>query len=1100
MTKRSLNDFQQEVDQLIEGADSLHEVAPRRKRFANVQAMTQYPTQQTNLSEASILFNTRAGYIKCITLVNFMCHSNFSLELGPRLNFIVGNNGSGKSAVLTAITIGLGAKATVTNRGATLKDLIKQGCNYSKITIVLSNEGVNSFEPDTYGKEIRIERTLRREGTASSFSVRSENNREITSKKRDLDSILDFFSILVANPMCFLSQDAARSFLTAASAQDKYLHFMKGTLLEETKLNLEHAESTVLSSRNKLNLLEENIRILQNDYKNAQTLLNQFVSRDDWSSRRRLLQGKHMWLVLGENKRSLELLCRKKEHMVSKNENYHNRIKENEDKMNRYQIQKEEVISQVSSALSERQRAESERSNLKIEIEKFKNEHSRLKTQQQTITDELHSATKHISVTRSQLEAAEAELMNEMGGSKERMREDLLDLQRNADVMKEHLHKLQERMVNLDNLESEISTSRKHTLDRMASSLRTMKSEYQDYQNSGDRLAYAFERNMPLVMDTIKKHAQRFSKPPIGPVGYYVSVKSGYEKYAPLIQTHIGGTLGSFVVNSSRDAILLKEIFKKCHLKKMPLIITYNLRTFDYSRGKASSGLTISDVLSYDIPELEYLFVDMNKTEKTLLAENKDEGDRILRVKRPRNTKLILAFRDKHSGLNMSLSGGSGMRLNVVTYPRTLRLKLGDGKDVNYLKDAIDTQNIEFVEKRDEFASQINDVRVKKKELEIEINSQTKKLRDVTKKVDGLENRLSREVDSGRVEILRQALEEQSTEIGQLEANIASFDEKFAELGTRLSPVKDRYDSVTKKNQEAQAEYSNAVQAESNIEGKINIAKSYLDELQRKLQLNTRNLEELSPKIDSLQNKCAEQLSRAESYCTLEEARQADLPSSEEEIERAIRRIDESFRAAERKIGMTQEEVTTLYEKSKEKYDAAVNKYNQLIGSLVKLDYSLGSRRAALELSVKSTCTEADIDFRTSMKTRPGYSGSLSFREAGQLNIMVQTINDKTARNVDTLSGGEKSFSQIALLLATWLTMRSRIIALDEFDVFMDQVNRKIGTDLIIRRLGKDVKAESQTIIITPQDIGKMTNIDESYVHVHRMRDPERQNNSNFYN
>lgn len=39
-----------------------------------------------------------------------MCHEHFELELGSRLNFIVGNNGSGKSAILTAITYWFGSQ------------------------------------------------------------------------------------------------------------------------------------------------------------------------------------------------------------------------------------------------------------------------------------------------------------------------------------------------------------------------------------------------------------------------------------------------------------------------------------------------------------------------------------------------------------------------------------------------------------------------------------------------------------------------------------------------------------------------------------------------------------------------------------------------------------------------------------------------------------------------------------------------------------------------------------------------------------------------------------------------------------------------------
>lgn len=67
------------------------------------------------------------GIIERIDCYNFMCHEHFSVELGPLINFIVGKNGSGKSAILTALTICLGGKASVTNRGQSLKNFIKEG-------------------------------------------------------------------------------------------------------------------------------------------------------------------------------------------------------------------------------------------------------------------------------------------------------------------------------------------------------------------------------------------------------------------------------------------------------------------------------------------------------------------------------------------------------------------------------------------------------------------------------------------------------------------------------------------------------------------------------------------------------------------------------------------------------------------------------------------------------------------------------------------------------------------------------------------------------------------------------------------------------------
>lgn len=64
-----------------------------------------------------------------------MCHSNLELELKPGLNVINGENGSGKSAILTAIQVCLGAASKKTNRGDSLKDLIQTGKEYVLILL-----------------------------------------------------------------------------------------------------------------------------------------------------------------------------------------------------------------------------------------------------------------------------------------------------------------------------------------------------------------------------------------------------------------------------------------------------------------------------------------------------------------------------------------------------------------------------------------------------------------------------------------------------------------------------------------------------------------------------------------------------------------------------------------------------------------------------------------------------------------------------------------------------------------------------------------------------------------------------------------------------
>lgn len=50
-----------------------------------------------------------------------MCHKSLEINLNKNINFVIGRNGSGKSAILTALVVGLGGRAADTNRGKSIK-------------------------------------------------------------------------------------------------------------------------------------------------------------------------------------------------------------------------------------------------------------------------------------------------------------------------------------------------------------------------------------------------------------------------------------------------------------------------------------------------------------------------------------------------------------------------------------------------------------------------------------------------------------------------------------------------------------------------------------------------------------------------------------------------------------------------------------------------------------------------------------------------------------------------------------------------------------------------------------------------------------------
>jgi chromosome segregation ATPase len=191
------------------------------------------------------------GILERVECYNFMCHDHFQVELGPLINFIVGKNGSGKSAILTGITLCLGGKASATNRGQSLKNFIKEGRENASIIVRIKNQGDGAYMPDDYGKSIIVERHFSKSG-ASGFKIKAENGRIVSTKKAELDAITDYFSLQIDNPMNVLSQDMARQFLSTSSPAEKYKFFVKGVQLEQLDQDYRLIEESVDQIEEKL--------------------------------------------------------------------------------------------------------------------------------------------------------------------------------------------------------------------------------------------------------------------------------------------------------------------------------------------------------------------------------------------------------------------------------------------------------------------------------------------------------------------------------------------------------------------------------------------------------------------------------------------------------------------------------------------------------------------------------------------------------------------------------------------------------------------------------------------------------------------------------
>jgi chromosome segregation ATPase len=96
------------------------------------------------------------------------------------------------------------------------------------------------------------------------------------------------------------------------------------------------------------------------------------------------------------------------------------------------------------------------------------------------------------------------------------------------------------------------------------------------------------------------------------------------------------------------------------------------------------------------------------------------------------------------------------------------------------------------------------------------------------------------------------------------------------------------------------------------------------------------------------------------------------------------------------------------------------------------------------------------------------------------------TNKTSTMKDMKALSGGERSFAQISLLLALGKSIDCPFRAMDEFDVFMDALNRKQTLELLIEAVTKDIN--KQFIFITPNDLSSLE--ESEYISIQKLAAP----------
>ncbi|KAF2459353.1 DNA repair protein [Lineolata rhizophorae] len=1086
-TQALIRDYETLRDANFEDLQYEQEDRERVQRFLEMKLRRERDRQNTP---------AEAGIIEEVRCYNFMCHAKLQVKLGPLINFIIGHNGSGKSAVLTALTLCLGGKATSTNRGQSLKSFIKEGQDSATLSVQIKNEGSAAYKPDEYGRAVIVERHFTTSG-ASSFKVKNAAGKIVSNKKQELDDILDHFVLQLENPMNVLTQDMARQFLHSSSAAEKYKFFIKGTNLQQLdndyRLIVERLETLEMKTdrqREDIKVHEQNAREAQRKldialrHEGLRAKINEVCNRMAWKQvseqAARLAQLENETTGYETNVERLRDTVDAKTTQLESNET-------NSDQANQIVEQLREQLAQPSAAL---RRAQDDLNDNHVQRREL------LQNERQ-LRDEINASTREIQGYEWEFEAERNRQESANGPENARMMAVIQEAKERRDALDAQKKDIERSFARLDRAVNEADLALRQSKPQVREQRDKVHAKKTQIRNLGqgrDNWHSAYFANMQNLLAAIEREAQHFYKKPVGPIGRHVTLLK--PRWSSVLEKSFGAALNAFLVTSKEDQTKLSELMRRTNCEA-PIFIS-DPRPIDTSANEPAADLLTWDrALRIDNPLVRKQLVIANGIEQTVLIENRSDAmDFMTRGQRPVNVRQCYCFQDG--------SSSEGIRIGFTS----------SGQET--------TSPIEAWRKNPRMQTNIQD-RIKAEEEVlaqlmhemVELETREQELGEARKQaVQQREGQIHR---FKKVEVDHQcAAEEADRLVDELDAS--------APRAGMLETLQDQINTAKDSKRIAENQFQEMIQAKDELreakrqlEEQVEAARVEVEEAQQRLAKAEQRLERLERKrVDAVceKNKAIDDLRAAETELAEHQGiceQQAevvrdfeqkasnicprvpiaeDCPSAEE-LHQMYITMEGELRNSHANLGGTREELAACALEMKGVFDKAKRDLESTVSQAQRYKMSLQDRQDRWRKFRRFISNRAKVLFQYLLSERT-FRGELEILHSlKELRLKIEpdiTRESDRGREAKTLSGGEKSFSTICLLLALWEAMGSPIRCLDEFDVFMDSVNRDVSMKMIIQASRRSVSR--QYIFITPQSMSNQSFGND--VKIIKMSDPER--------
>lgn len=1025
----------------------------------------------------------QGGQLYYAELINCMSHAHFRVDFCPHMNFLIGPNGAGKSATLIAIAFCLGARANITARFSKVADAIMNGMSSATIRVGIVNVGEDRWRERDYGGVITVERKLRREGASTvklygGVPVSGAPGGGLVpveplggrSAGEELKTVLDRFRIQPNNPCTILMQEKAREFLTTSNPKQLYKFWHDATLLSEVIAHLHQVKTLGDSASHRRAAKAEQMPAMRAKVEEYKTELLEMQERQQLAERIREMQTQVVWVAVAAVEREAE---KGRQIGLQAEENMHKFDK-------KAALAREKATAEEARA----QAVRAETDELQVEARRMEAARQAAETEVKARRREVNAAENKVEHRRGELDVLvrrvarlDKEIQEAAGSS--RVREQVAALTKERGDVEAEIRTAEERRKRAEATAAEAQARVDEAVAALEEAAGALSAAQKRREAAARRLAdvkrggrgaEARGGQGERVARLVAENERLFSRRPLGPVGDLVKVRDA--KYSDAVESAIRASVHRFLLNADADLAALRAL---CRQHNVPLPPTTTRRfaeaVYDTRANEPPAGqMTVLRAVTAEHAEVLNHLIDQYAIESTLICDDVNEARDRLFTRHVAKSKAAFTLRGQKFSLNRGMQ-----EVNTAAYQAKTVMSDVAGATLKAQQDldaaerelaTRQTAHRDAADAREKAAKHEGAMRVAVQREEAALNRLRPRLTAVKRQLEDLEADLNVDIDelkrsrdallAGR-DAAQAAVEAAVAEVAEQKAHVAPFEAKAAEAREAGRRLTERIDKLIR-----------------DIDSVVEIVGRH-DRECREAEAKAQSMREKKAEAEAGVAAKEAEIAVLSAKAAAVGARPAALPNTtaaalQAEIEQKTAR---ARREAEGKKAPG--EIVEQYEAAAAKEQATVAQLASLLSVCTMLEAQHGARVQHYRKMRKLYSQRMQTYFLRYISQR-GYAGTLDFEhdeEHLRVEVDVENRHQDAQRAVQTLSGGERMFSTLALLLSLWMTVEAPFYALDEFDVFMDAMHRSKSLQLLGEHARREGKAR-QFIFISPQSTDGM--------------------------